>query len=144
MSDKKLTLKVITPKGILIDTVCDAVYSTSETGEFGVLPGHIPMTTNLAVGYTKFITDKNETYMTTLGGIFQVENDEVTILSDTAELGSDIDVAQAKADKQKAEAILAEHTIDEANMTVTQIALAKSLARLKVAVKTGNMKNNNY
>ena len=139
MSEKKLTLNVITPTGIILETQCDEVYSTSVDGEFGVLPGHIPMTTTLGIGYTKYVNDKQEKYLTTLGGIFQIENDEVTILSDTAELGEDIDVAKANADKQKAEAALAEHTADEANMTVQQIALAKSLARLKVALKTNNM-----
>ena len=138
MSEKKLTLNVITPTGIILETQCDAVYSTSVDGEFGVLPGHIPMTTTLGIGYTKYVNDKEEKYLTTLGGIFQIENDEITILSDTAELGEDIDVAKANAEKQKAEAILAEHTADEANMTVQQIALAKSLARLKVALKTNN------
>ena len=142
MSEKKLTLHVITPTGIILETKCDAVYSTSVNGEFGVLPGHIPMTTSLGIGYTKYINDKEEKYLTTMGGIFQIENDEVTIISDTAELGEDIDVAKVKADKQKAEAALAEHTADEANMTVNQIALAKSLARLKVALKTN--KTNKY
>jgi F-type H+-transporting ATPase subunit epsilon len=139
MSDKKLKLRVVTPTKILLEEDCDAVYSTSESGEFGVLPGHIPMTTTLAVGYTKFVNEGKETYLTTLGGIFQIEHDVVTIISDTAELGDDIDVAKANEEKLKAEAILAEHTPDEANMTVAQIALAKSLARLKVAMKTGKI-----
>lgn len=141
MSNKKLKLKVITPTGILLEEECDAVYSTSTTGEFGVLPGHLPMTTTLDVGYSKYVKNGEETYLTTLGGIFQIENDEVTILSDTAELGEDIDVAKANAEKQQAEALLAEHTKDEANMTVAQISLAKALARLKVAVKTGKTKH---
>ena len=139
MSEKKLKLRVITPTNILLEKECDAVYSTSDTGEFGVLPGHIPMTTTLAVGYTKFVNNGEETYLTTLGGVFQIENDVVTILADVAELGEDIDVALAKEEKLKAEAILAEHTPDEANMTIAQIALAKSLARLKVAMKTGKI-----
>lgn len=142
MSDKKLKLRVVTPTKILIETECDAVYSTAENGEFGVLPGHIPMTTTLAVGYTKFVNNGEETYFTTLGGVFQIEHDVVTILSDTAEFGDDIDIAKAKEEKIKAEAILAEHTPDEANMTVAEIALAKSLARLKVAMKTGKIRKN--
>ena len=139
MSEKKITLRVITPTKILLETQCDGVYSISQSGEFGILPGHIPMTTTLAVGYTKFVNEGKETYLTTLGGILQVENDAVTILSDTAELGDDIDVAKANDEKLRAEAILAEHTPDEANMTIAQIALAKSLARLKVAMKTGKI-----
>lgn len=137
MSEKKINLKVITPIGILLEEECDAVYSTSTRGEFGILPGHIPMTTTLGVGYTKYVKDGKETYFTTLGGIFQSENNNVTIISDSAELGEDIDIAQANAEKQKAEALLANHLKDEANMTVAQVSLAKALARLKVAVKTG-------
>lgn len=139
MSEKKLTLKVITPTRILLETECDAVYSTSVDGEFGVLAGHLPMTTTLGVGYTKYINNGEENYLTTLGGIFQIENDNVIILSDNAELGDEIDVAKANAEKQKAEALLAEHTKDEANMTAAQVSLAKALARLKVAMKTGKM-----
>ena len=141
MSEKKLNLKVITPLRILLETECDEVYSTAVDGEFGVLPGHIPMTTTLGVGYTKYVNNKEEKYLTTLGGIFQIDNDKVTILSDTAELGDDIDVAKANDEKMRAEAILAEHTPDEANLTTTQIALAKALARLKVAMKTGKIDN---
>ena len=139
MSEKKLTLKVITPTKVLLETQCDAVYSTSVDGELGVLPGHIPMTTTLGVGYSKYIINGEENYLTTLGGIFQIENDNVIILSDSAELGEEIDVAMAHAEKQRAEALLAEHTKDEANMTTAQISLAKALARLKVAVKTGKL-----
>jgi len=141
MSDKKLNLKVITPTGILLEETCDAVFSTSTDGEFGVLPGHIPMTTTLGIGCTKYTKDGEEKYLTTLGGIFQIENDDVTILSDMAELGEQIDVAMANAEKQKAEALLAEQLPDESNMTIAQISLAKALARLKVAMKTGKSEN---
>ncbi|MCQ2957745.1 MAG: ATP synthase F1 subunit epsilon [Candidatus Gastranaerophilales bacterium] len=142
MSGKKLNLKVITPLRILLETECDEVYSTAVDGEFGVLPGHIPMTTTLGVGYTKYVNNKEEKYLTTLGGIFQIDNDNVTILSDIAELGEEIDVTKANAEKQRAEALLAEQTSDEANYTVAQVSLAKALARLKVAMKTGIDINN--
>ena len=139
MSEKKLTLKVITPIRVLLETECDAIYSTAVDGEFGVLPGHIPMTTTLGVGYTKYVNDKEEIYFTTLGGIFQIENDTVTILSDIAELGDEIDVVKAEDERKRAEAALAEHTPDEANMTKAEISLAKALARLKVAMKAGKV-----
>ena len=37
MDEKKLTLKVITPIRVLLETECDAIYSTAVDGEFGVL-----------------------------------------------------------------------------------------------------------
>jgi len=141
MSDKKLTLKVITPIRVLLETECDAVYSVAIDGEFGVLPGHIPMTTTLGVGYTKYVNNGKEEFLTTLGGLFQIENDNVTILSDVAELGEEIDVTKAKDEKQRAEALLAEQTPDESNITQAEISLAKALARLKVAMKVGKIDN---
>ena len=50
---------------------------------------------------------------------------------------------RADAEKERAEALLAEHTADEATITVAQISLAKALARLKVALKS-NRNNINY
>ena len=143
MSEKQLSVKVITPTGILLEDTCDAVYSTSEDGMFGVLPDHIPMTITLGVGLTKIVKGKEERFLTSLGGIFQVKDNNVIILSDNAEFGEDIDVARANAEKERAEALLAEHTADEATITVAQISLAKALARLKVALKS-NRNNINY
>ncbi|MDD3593412.1 MAG: ATP synthase F1 subunit epsilon [Candidatus Gastranaerophilales bacterium] len=140
MEAKKLRLKVITPVGITLEEECDAVYSQGVGGAFGILPGHIPMTTSLDYGVTKYIKNGEEHYLTTLGGIFQVENNEVTILSDAAERGEDIDVAMANAEKERAEAMLTQNLQDDIVMDAAQASLAKALARLKVATKI-NSKN---
>ena len=68
-----------------------------------------------------------------MGGIFQFKNDEATILTDTAEDGSNIDITRAKAAKERAEARLAEKN---ANVDVkrAEAALARALARLKTAM----------
>ena len=68
-----------------------------------------------------------------MGGVFQFKNEEATILTDTAESGSDIDVTRAKLAKERAEARLAEKTAD-VDVKRAEAALARALARLKVAM----------
>lgn len=133
----KLKLKVITPAKVLFESDdVDAVYSTAVDGEFGVMPGHIPYMTPLAIGVSKYVKDAESKYISTIGGIFQVKNNEVLILTDEAEFGEDIDIPRAKASKERAEARLAKHSQDEVDIHRAEIALAKALARMKAADKS--------
>lgn len=131
----KLSLKVITPEKVLLEeTEVDAVYSTAIDGEFGIMAGHIPFMTPLSVGTSKYIKDEENKYISTIGGIFQVKDNEVLILTDCAECGEEIDIARARSAKERAEARLgmAEKEID---VDRAQIALARATARLKAASK---------
>ena len=133
----KLKLKVITPAKVLFESDnVDAVYSTAVDGEFGVMPGHIPYMTPLAIGVSKYVKGSEARYISTLGGIFQVKNNEVLILTDEAEFGEDIDIPRAKASKERAEARIAKQTQDDVDIHRAEIALAKALARMKAADKS--------
>jgi len=45
-----MRLSVTTPRGALVDTEVDEVTATGELGEFGVLPGHVPLMSALKAG----------------------------------------------------------------------------------------------
>ncbi|MDD3419084.1 MAG: F0F1 ATP synthase subunit epsilon [Candidatus Gastranaerophilales bacterium] len=133
----KLKLKVITPAKVLFESDnVDAVYSTAVDGEFGVMPGHIPYMTPLAIGVSKYVKGSESRYISTIGGIFQVKNNEVLILTDEAEFGEDIDIPRAKAAKERAEALLTKQTKEDVDIHRAEIALAKALARMKAADKS--------
>jgi F-type H+-transporting ATPase subunit epsilon len=136
MSDKKLNLKIITPSKILVEEEVEAVFSTTIDGEIGILPDHIPLMTSLGFGVTKFIKNAQPTYAVTLGGIFQVENNNVTILTDCAELGEEIDLQRAKSAKERAEARLGTGMKDVDNDRA-QISLSRAVARIKTASMSG-------
>lgn len=136
MSASKLNLKIITPEKVLLEEEVDAVFSTSVDGEFGILPNHIPMMTSLSIGLTKYLQDKQEKFVATIGGIFQVENNNVTILSDAAEYGEEVDLPRARAAKERAEARLGTGLTD-VDADRAQIALARAMTRLKAASKAG-------
>jgi len=125
----KLSLKIITPEKTLLETEADAVYSTSVDGQFGVLPGHVPYMTPLGIGVTEYIVDSKRNYVSTIGGIFQVKDNVITVLTDNAELGDKIDTVRANAAKERAEARL-KTTSQEIDVDRAQLALAKAMARI--------------
>lgn len=132
---KKLNLKIITPQKVLLEEEVDAVYSNSVEGEFGILPDHISYMTPLDIGVTEYIKDNHKEFVSTIGGILQVKDNMVTILSDTAELGELIDLTRAKAAKERAETRLRTGAKD-VDTDRAQAALARALARIHAASKS--------
>ncbi len=126
-------LKIITHDKVVFDEDVKEIYTKGVDGSFGVLKGHIPIISALDIGVTKVVTDDECKFFTTMGGVFQFKNEEATILTDTAECGSDIDVARAKEAKERAEARLAEKKA-EIDVKRAEAALARAKARLKVAM----------
>jgi F-type H+-transporting ATPase subunit epsilon len=132
---KKLKLKIITPEKILLEEEVDAVYSHSVDGEFGILPDHISYMTPLGVGVTEYIRNSQKEFISTIGGILQVKDNMVTILSDIAELGETIDISRAKAARERAETRLSTGVRDT-DTDRAQAALARAIARLNAASGT--------
>ncbi len=134
MNEKNLHLKVITHEKVIFDRDVDAIYSTGEKGEFGILPNHIPFMTALKIGVTRAVIKDETIHIAIMGGAFQIKDNEAIILCDVAELDSDIDVARAKEAKERAEARLGSQdtALDRRR---AEIALAKAIARLKASQK---------
>jgi len=129
-----INLKIITHEKVVFEQDVDAIYSQGVQGRFGVLKDHIPFVTALDVGVTKVLNGNEPTYITTMGGIFQFKDNEATILTDTAEMGSDIDLVRANAAKDRAEERLRSKA-EEMQIVRAQIALAKAMARIDAAEK---------
>ena len=126
-------LKLITHDRIVFDEDVNEIYTRGVDGEFGILENHVPIMTALDVGVTKVVQGDKIKLFTTMGGIFQFKDNDAIILTDNAESGSDIDVARAKAAKERAEARLADKSA-EIDAKRAEAALARAKARLKVAL----------
>lgn len=134
MADKKLKLKIITQERVLVDDEVDSVYSKAVDGDFGIFPDHVPYMTALDIAVTKYIKGNTTEFISTIGGIFQVSNNIVTILSDKAELGEEIDLARANAAKERAEARL-RTGIKDVDAARAEAALSRAVARIHAAQK---------
>ena len=129
-----MKLKIITHEKIVYNGEVDELVLQTTSGQIGVLKDHIPITTSLEIGVTKAKTDDKYKYFTTMGGVFQFKDNNAIILTDTCEDGCDVDVARAKAAKERAEARLAEHNA-QIDAQRAQAALARALARLQAALE---------
>ena len=67
-----------------------------ESGELGILPGHIPLITRIKPGAVRIEkADGGEEFVFVAGGILEVQPHLITVLSDTAIRGHDLDEAKA-------------------------------------------------
>ncbi len=134
MTEKKIHFKLITPEKVVYEDDVDAIYAQGEMGSFGILYNHIPFMSTLAVATAKVIKDNNEISFSVIGGTFQFKNNEALILTEAAELGSDIDTARAQLAKERAEAILSSAETQR-DIKLANAALARAMVRLKAASK---------
>jgi len=78
-----------------------------ESGELGILPGHTPLITRIKPGSVRIeMADGGEEFVFVAGGILEVQPNAVTVLSDTAIRGKDLDEERANQARAAAEEAL--------------------------------------
>ena len=98
-------------------------------GDIAFLTGHAPFVGALDVGkVTVRPEDGPDELVAVHGGFVEVSNNRVTILSDVAELASQIDVDRARQAQERAEAEVRAESNAE-----TEAALRRAQVRLEVA-----------
>src|SRR5580765_6823835 len=96
-------LEIVTPEKKVVDTAAEEIQIPGKNGYLGVLPGHAPLITELAVGEITFRENATEQHLAVAWGFAEVLPNKVTILAETAERPSEIDVDRARKAKQRAE-----------------------------------------
>ncbi|MCF3942728.1 F0F1 ATP synthase subunit epsilon [Oceanobacillus alkalisoli] len=131
---KTLNVSVVTPSGTVLEEDYEMIVCMTEDGELGILPNHIPLVAPLAIGVAR-LKKNDETYKVAVsGGFMEVRPDKVTILAQTAEKASDIDVARAKEAKERAERRL-QAKQDDTDFRRAELALKRAMNRLDVGGK---------
>jgi F-type H+-transporting ATPase subunit epsilon len=105
-----------------------------EVGELGILPGHIPLITRIKPGAVRIEkADGGEEFVFVAGGILEVQPRVVTVLSDTAIRGKDLDEAKANEARKAAEEALknAKSDVDLAKATSELAVMAAQIAALR-------------
>ena len=105
-----------------------------ESGELGIYPRHTPLITRIKAGSVRSETaDGGEEFVFVAGGILEVQPDCVTVLSDTAIRGKDLDEEKANTAKAAAEDALrnAKSEIDLARAQSELAVLAAQLSALR-------------
>jgi F-type H+-transporting ATPase subunit epsilon len=105
-----------------------------EAGELGIYPRHTPLITHIKPGSVRITKpDGEEEFVFVAGGILEVQPNVITVLSDTAIRGKDLDEAKAAEARKQAEEALknAKSEIDMARATSELAILAAQIAALR-------------
>ena len=129
-----IKLEIVTPERMVVSDTADEIQIPGKSGYLGVLPGHAPLITELAVGEITYRSEGQLKRLAVAWGFAEVLPDKVTILAETAERADEIDVNRAQAAKQKAEEELRQ--AGPSGNAEAQGALQRANARLEVAGKS--------
>ena len=99
-----LQVELVSPERILYSGEADMVIArTVGGGELAFLTGHAPFVGALDIATVTIRSSEGDEVVAVHGGFVEVSNNTVTILSDVAELGSQIDVERARQARDEAE-----------------------------------------
>ncbi len=131
-----LHVNIVSAEKLLYSGTAEVVIAPGARGELGIYPRHTPLLTTLKPGSVRIkVPDQaEEEVIYVSGGILEVQPHIVTILSDTAIRGGDLDEAKALEAKRAAEEAMKDKaaTMDYAQ---AQAELAQAIAQLAAIKK---------
>ncbi len=133
---EKLKVDLVTPYKKILSEEVDEITATGALGEFGVLPGHAPFLTSLKIGELTYKKGGQLFHLAVNWGYFEVEDDKVTVLVETAERADEIDLERAKAALGRAEEALKRLSPEDKSYKTQEAALERALIRMQVAGKS--------
>lgn len=128
---EKINLNIITPRGVKFVEEADMIIMRCIDGDLGVLPGHEPVSAILGDGILRIFNNGIEKKLAVFGGVAEIDETTVTILSTIAQAPEEIDLERAEEDRKRAEAILLEKSQD-LKIHSSQVLLRRSLVRIEV------------
>jgi len=131
-----LHLDIVSAEAAIYSGLAEFVVVPAEMGEVGIYPRHAPLLTRIKPGSIRIKSpDKaEEDLIYVSGGILEVQPGVVTILSDTAIRGADLDEARVLEAKKQAEEAMANRS-GAMEYAQAQAELAQAVAQLQAIDK---------
>ncbi|MBK5222677.1 MAG: ATP synthase F1 subunit epsilon [Acidimicrobiia bacterium] len=124
-----LQVELVSPEKILFSGEAEMVVARTAGGDIAFQPGHVPFIGTLADHPVRILFAGGQEEMVAVHeGFVECAHDRVTILSDIAELSSQIDVNRAEAARARAEA-----NADQLDESTREAALRRAQVRIQVA-----------
>jgi len=129
----QLTLEILTPQKRILKTETPFVTIPGSEGELGVLPEHVPLVTTVKSGVLAYEEEGQRKLCAVHYGYAQVQGGTVTLLTEMAEPGDEIDLARARSAEEKAreelKRLLAEQNDEENRLEKYEAKLQRALIR---------------
>ncbi len=133
-------LEVITPEKVVLSEEVNEVLVPTPQGQIGILPNHVTLLSQLTQGELIIKRDHEVQVLAIESGFLEVSKKKVTILTDYAIHGDDIQVAKVQEAIERAKAVIAQKAGNKDFMTA-QLELRRSILELKVAERRKHMKS---
>ena len=133
-STHTLRVEVVSAEESIFSGEARFVALPGESGELGIYPRHTPLITRIRPGSVRIEkADGSEEFVFVAGGVLEVQPNVVTVLSDTAIRGKDLDEEKANEARRSAEEALknAKSEIDLAKAQSELAVMAAQLAALR-------------
>ena len=98
-----IQLEIVTPESVVYNETVDTVVLPTTSGEIGILPGHIPLITEIKAGELAVTKDGSLDLLAVDKGFAQVQGDHVSVLTEAAIDIEDIDLDSAEDAQKRAE-----------------------------------------
>jgi len=132
---KTMQVDVVSAEELIYSGQATFVALPGEVGELGIYPRHTPLISRIRAGSVRIQKpDGEEEFVFVAGGILEVQPDSVTVLSDTAVRGKDLDEERANTAKKSAEENL-KNAKSSVDMAAAQSELAVFAAQLSALRK---------
>lgn len=119
MAENKIDLEIVTPKGKALSASVDEVTAPSVEGEFGVLPGHLPVIAALRTGLVTY-RQGNESKTCAIGpGFAEAGHDKLLIL------------AEDYADKQGLDPVVVRKELKEVETKLEKLLAADQTSEIE-------------
>jgi F-type H+-transporting ATPase subunit epsilon len=129
-------LEIVTPEKMVVRDAAEEMQIPGKKGYLGILPGHAPLITELAVGEISYRANGHTHHLAVAWGFAEVLPDKVTVLAETCERSEEINVKRAHEARQRAEERLKSGNA-EVDFDRAAVALQRAETRLEVAEKKG-------
>jgi F-type H+-transporting ATPase subunit epsilon len=127
-------IKVISPEKIIWDTEAEQIVLPSITGGLGILTNHAPLVSVLQTGLLKKFDQQSWVPIVVLGGIAQIEDNEIIVLANGVEELTESSMTRDDVNKQVLELTEKIATLDPAN-TSEQKSLTSDLDLAKARME---------
>lgn len=135
-----LKLEIVTPQEKVYSEDVDSVTLPTTTGEIGILPGHIPLITEVKAGELGVVKEGQLDLLAVDNGFAEIYGDTVSVLTEAAIDIEDIDLASAEAAQRRAEEAL--RKAKEENLDPDEVEALEAKIRFALVQQMTKKKGN--
>ena len=126
-------LKIVTPDGLIFDGQAEELIIRTNSGDMGILAGHINCVASLGMGRATVVIDGKKRHAACIGGMVSVVDGAVTLVPTTFEWAEDIDLKRAESAADRAKEIISNKDSSDGDIRMAQARLKRALVRSNVA-----------